>query len=64
MLKNKTLTVLFALTVAFGSRAQTLKLATIIDSVTVSHPVVKMYENEIRSMDEAAKGQRAGCRRV
>jgi len=46
MLKNKTLTVLFALTVAFGSRAQTLKLATIIDSVTVSHPVVKMYENE------------------
>ena len=59
MLKNKTLTVLFALTVAFGSRAQTLKLATIIDSVTVSHPVVKMYENEIRSMDEAAKGAKS-----
>jgi outer membrane protein TolC len=59
MLKNNTLTVLFALTVAFGSRAQTLKLATIIDSVTVSHPVVKMYENEIRSMDEAAKGAKS-----
>jgi outer membrane protein TolC len=59
MLKNKTLPVLFALTVGFGSKAQTLKLDAIIDSITVSHPVVKMYDNEIRSMDEAAKGAKS-----
>ena len=39
--------------------AQTMKLNTIIDSITVSHPVVKMYNNEIRSMDEAAKGAKS-----
>src|SRR6187431_2926011 len=59
MLKNKTLPVLFALTVGFGSKSQTLKLDAIIDSITVSHPVVKMYDNEIRSMDEAAKGAKS-----
>ena len=39
--------------------AQTLKLDAIIDSITASHPVVKMYNNEIRSMDEAAKGAKS-----
>ncbi|MEO6730049.1 MAG: TolC family protein [Ferruginibacter sp.] len=39
--------------------AQTLKLDAIINSITVSHPVVKMYNNEIRSMDEAAKGAKS-----
>ena len=48
---------LFAFTIAFPSKAQTLKLDAIIDSIaTASHPIVKMYESEIRSMDEAAKG--------
>ena len=56
MRKNKFFSMLFALAVAFSSRAQTMKLNAIIDSITVSHPVVKMYDNEIRSMDEAAKG--------
>jgi len=50
---------LFAFAVAFSSKAQTLKLNAIIDSITVFHPVVKMYDNEIRSMDEAAKGARS-----
>jgi outer membrane protein TolC len=59
MLKNKTLTVMLTLTVAVSSKAQTLKLDAIIDSITVLHPVIKMYENEIRSMDEAAKGARS-----
>jgi outer membrane protein TolC len=59
MLKNKITTVLFLLIVAFSSKAQTLKLDAIIDSITVSHPVVKMYTNEIRSMDEAAKGAKS-----
>ncbi len=39
--------------------AQTLKLDAIIDSITALHPVVKMYNNEIRSMDEAAKGAKS-----
>ena len=39
--------------------AQQLKLNAIIDSISKSHPVVKMYNNEIRSMDEAAKGAKS-----
>ncbi len=50
---------MIALTVSFSSKAQTLKLDAIIDSITASHPVVKMYNNEIRSMDEAAKGAKS-----
>ena len=59
MLKNKLPIILFALTVAFSSNAQTLKLDALIDSITTFHPVVKMYNNEIRSMDEAAKGAKS-----
>lgn len=39
--------------------AQILKLNDVIDSIKVLHPVVQMYKNEIRSMDEAAKGARS-----
>jgi hypothetical protein len=56
MPKNKTLLILFALIVAFETNAQTLKLDAIIDTISASHPVLKMYDNEIRSLDEAAKG--------
>lgn len=59
MLQNKLLPTLFALTVAFSSRSQTLPLNAVIDSIKTSHPVVKMFDNEIRSMDEAAKGARS-----
>ncbi len=59
MLKNKLPLLLFALTASFSSKCQVLKLSAIIDSITVSHPIVKMYNNEIRSMDEAAKGARS-----
>lgn len=38
---------------------QTLKLDAIEDSIRANHPAVKMYEHEIRSMDEAAKGARS-----
>lgn len=50
---------MLALTVAFSSEAQTLKLDAVIDSITAFHPVVKMYNHEIRSMDEAAKGAKS-----
>ncbi len=43
----------------FSLNAQVLSLSMIIDSITASHPVVKMYNNEIRSLDEAAKGARS-----
>lgn len=59
MLLNKTYLVLSALLLVTAGRAQTLKLAAVIDSITVSHPVVKMYNQEIRSMDEAAKGAKS-----
>ncbi|MEY2903832.1 MAG: hypothetical protein RLY89_2938 [Bacteroidota bacterium] len=59
MLQNKLLPTLFALMVAFSSHSQTLKLNNIIDSIRASHPLVKMYDNEIRSMDEAANGARS-----
>lgn len=59
MLKNKLLPTLFAVMVALSSRSQTLTLNAVIDSIKASHPVVKMYDNEIRSMDEAAKGARS-----
>lgn len=39
--------------------AQTLKLDAILDSIAASHPSVKMYDAEIKSMDAAAKGARS-----
>lgn len=59
MLQNKLPAILFALALAGSSHAQTMKLDAIIDSINASHPVVKMYDNEIRSMDEAAKGAKS-----
>ena len=58
MLKNKIIPILFVFTVAF-SHAQTISLNAVIDSISALHPVVKMYNNEIRSMDEAAKGAKS-----
>ncbi|RXK62207.1 TolC family protein [Lacibacter luteus] len=57
MLKNNLLAAM--LFVAVTAQTQTLKLDAIIDSIKQSHPVVKMYEHEIRSMDEAAKGAKS-----
>ena len=59
MQKHKIYIALFLLVASLSAKAQTLKLDAIIDSITASHPVVKMYEQEIRSMDEAAKGAKS-----
>lgn len=59
MSKNKLLLLLLALGFGASSHTQTLKLDAILDSIKASHPVVKMYQHEIRSMDEAAKGARS-----
>lgn len=50
---------MFALIVSFSSKAQIVKLSAVFDSIAASHPVVKMYDNEIQSMDEAAKGAKS-----
>jgi outer membrane protein TolC len=42
-----------------GIFAQTLGLPAILDSISVRNPMLKMYEAEARSMDEAAKGARS-----
>lgn len=59
MLKNKAILALFALLTVFSGHSQVLTLDAVIDSIRSSHPVVKMYDYEIRSMDEAAKGARS-----
>ncbi len=47
------------LLISMGAKAQVLTLDAVINKVRTAHPVVKMYDQEIRSMDEAAKGARA-----
>lgn len=59
MLQNKFCIAVCTLLLASIADAQTMKLEAILDSIRVSHPVVKMYDNEIRAMDEAAKGARS-----
>src|SRR5882724_4686535 len=54
---------IFAISLIIGwlhqpAMAQTMKLADILDSIRQSHPSVKMYDAEIRSLDAAAKGAR------
>ncbi len=39
--------------------AQQMSLPAVVDSIAANHPVVKMYNAEIRSMDAAAKGARS-----
>jgi outer membrane protein TolC len=57
MLKNKR--VLFAIAVqllAVKGFPQTMNLDAIMDSIKQSHPSLRMYDYEIKSMDAAAKG--------
>ena len=39
--------------------AQRMPLPAVMDSIAANHPVVKMYNAEVRSMDAAAKGARS-----
>src|SRR6476660_9849333 len=60
MLKNKH--ILFAIAVqllAVKGFSQTMNLDAIQDSIRQSHPSLKMYDYEIRSMDAAAKGAKS-----
>lgn len=59
MLQNKLFPLLIACCLSGQAGAQVLSLDAILDSITIAHPVLKMYDDEIRSMDEAAKGARS-----
>lgn len=59
MSANKTYILLLTLAIAGRPRAQQMTLDAVIDSIRVSHPVIRMYDQDIRSMDEAARGARA-----
>lgn len=59
MLKNKYFLLSLLLIIAKYGYTQTFTLNAIIDSIEKKHPLVAMYNNEIRSMDEAAKGAKS-----
>ena len=50
MLKISIVIALHALAVSIGSKAQILKQEAFIDSITASHIVLKMFDDEIRSL--------------
>ena len=50
---------LLTLTAKINFGQPVLQLNAIIDSIQLSHPSIKMYDAEIRSMDEAAKGAKS-----
>lgn len=56
----KKINLIISLFVVFVSmQGQTMSLNSIMDSIRSQNPVMKMYDNEIRSMDEAAKGAKS-----
>jgi outer membrane protein TolC len=58
-MKKKNLLILFTCAFVLKAPAQTMHLNEITDIISQQHPTVKMYDAEIRSLDEAAKGARS-----
>ena len=58
-MKRKSLLILFAIAGVIKLHAQTMQLDAIINTIQQHHPSVKMYNAEIRSLDEASKGARS-----
>ena len=56
---KKNLLILFSWAFILKAPAQTTHLNEIINIISQQHPTVKMYDAEIRSLDEAAKGARS-----
>jgi outer membrane protein TolC len=59
MQNTKKILLLSLLFIACNGNAQTIALQQIIDSIQINHPAIKMYQSQIRSMDEASKGARS-----
>ncbi|WP_460556992.1 TolC family protein [Ferruginibacter profundus] len=60
-LMRKMLFTVFSLTVfaVFTGNAQQISISTILDSIQANSPSLKMYDAEVRSLDEAAKGAKS-----
>lgn len=58
-MKRKYLLILLTLVSVVKLYAQTMQLDEITNTIHQQHPSVKMYDAEIRSLDEAAKGARS-----
>src|ERR1035437_1460366 len=59
MRKNKIIGLLAFLCFGFNSQAQVMSLDSVFNTIKASNPGLKMYDADIRSMDEAAKGARS-----
>lgn len=60
MLKNKKIfTAVITVLLAAAAQAQVMNLDSILNNIQQANPVMKMYDYEVRSMDEAAKGARS-----
>ena len=60
-LMRKMLFTFFSLTVlaVFTGNAQQIRISSILDSIQANSPSLKMYDAEVRSLDEAAKGAKS-----
>jgi len=58
-MERKFFIVSIAAILLFKGNAQTLSLDSILNAVRQSHPAMKMYDADIRSMDEASKGAKS-----
>ena len=60
-LMRKMLFTFFSLTVlaVFTGNAQQIRISLILDSIQANSPSLKMYDAEVRSLDEAAKGAKS-----
>jgi len=59
MRTNKTILMLILVCFGFYSHAQVMSLDSILSTIKANNPGLKMYDADIRSMDEAAKGARS-----
>jgi len=58
-MERKFFIVSIAAILLFKGNAQTLSLDSILNTVRQSHPAMKMYDADIRSMDEVSKGAKS-----
>lgn len=56
---SKKLFILILVLAASAAKAQTISLNAVLDSIQAANPALKMYDADIRSMDEAARGARS-----
>ena len=49
----------FCSVIVFAGNAQTVSLDSILNAIKENHPAMKMYDADIRSMDEASKGAKS-----